>query len=207
MSMQRFMLSVLCQECSVFTQSLSQNSGDKRTIVTLWVAFQKINLVSVFQLQFTISVVCAVVCLQHPKYVDALLRLAAMAHARNNISTSLDLVMMYSCFMSPVILLYWNKVFQLFTESTLTKTRPSLVVPVNLMQVSKALAINDKYLEGLSVRGNLELKADDWLKAKDTLKSILQITDGKDNYATLALVSSTIPCTCWVLSKTFCLTF
>jgi RNA polymerase-associated protein CTR9 len=108
------------------------------------VAFQKINLVSVFQLQFTISVVCAVVCLQHPKYVDALLRLAAMAHARNNISTSLDLV-------------------------------------------SKALAINDKYLEGLSVRGNLELKADDWLKAKDTLKSILQITDGKDNYATLAL--------------------
>jgi hypothetical protein len=39
------------------------------------------------------------------------------------------------------------------------------------------------------------------------LKSILQITDGKDNYATLALVSSTIPCTCWVLSKTFCLTF
>lgn len=70
------------------------------------------------------------------------------------------------------------------------------MVPVNLMQVSKALAINDKYLEGLSVRGNLELKADDWLKAKDTLKSILQITDGKDNYATLALVSSTIPRTC-----------
>ncbi len=84
----------------------------------------------------------------------------------------------------------------MFTESTLTETRPSLVVSVNLMQVSKALAINDKYLEGLSVRGNLELKADDWLKAKDTLKSILQITDGKDNYATLALVSSTIPCTC-----------
>lgn len=81
------------------------------------------------------------------------------------------------------------------------------MVPVNLMQVSKALAINDKYLEGLSVRGNLELKADDWLKAKDTLKSILQITDGKDNYATLALVSSTIPCICRVSSKKFCLTF
>lgn len=90
------------------------------------------------------TVLYQLILFKHPKYVDALLRLAAMAHARNNISTSLDLV-------------------------------------------SKALAINDKYLEGLSVRGNLELKADDWLKAKDTLKSILQITDGKDNYATLAL--------------------
>lgn len=36
--------------------------------------------------------------------------------------------------------------------------------------------------------GDLELKIDDWVKAKDTFRAAKDATDGKDSYATLALV-------------------
>ena len=36
--------------------------------------------------------------------------------------------------------------------------------------------------------GDLELKNDDWVKAKETLRAASDATDGKDSYATLALV-------------------
>lgn len=36
--------------------------------------------------------------------------------------------------------------------------------------------------------GDLELRIDDWLKAKDTFRAAKDATDGKDSYATLALV-------------------
>ncbi|CAM6088195.1 unnamed protein product [Calypogeia fissa] len=80
---------------------------------------------------------------KHPQYVDAFMRLAAMAQARNNTAASLKLV-------------------------------------------SKVLKVIENCADALSVRGSLELKADDWLKAKETYKSI-QVADGKDNYSTLAL--------------------
>lgn len=60
-------------------------------------------------------------------------------------------------------------------------------ISTSLELVNKALEANDKNVEALSVRGNLEVKTDDWLKAKDTFKSILEIKDGNDNYAMLAL--------------------
>jgi RNA polymerase-associated protein CTR9 len=37
--------------------------------------------------------------------------------------------------------------------------------------------------------GELELKNDDWVKAKETLRAASDATDGKDSYATLSLVS------------------
>jgi len=36
--------------------------------------------------------------------------------------------------------------------------------------------------------GELELKNDDWVKAKETLRAASDATDGKDPYATLSLV-------------------
>ncbi|KAG0578736.1 hypothetical protein KC19_4G046400 [Ceratodon purpureus] len=60
-------------------------------------------------------------------------------------------------------------------------------INTSLELVNKALNANDKNVEALSVRGNLEVKTDDWLKAKDTFKGILEIKDGHDNYAMLAL--------------------
>ncbi|BBN12945.1 RNA polymerase-associated protein CTR9 [Marchantia polymorpha subsp. ruderalis] len=80
---------------------------------------------------------------KHPQYVDAYMRLAAMALARNDLASSQELV-------------------------------------------SKVLKVMETHADALSMRGSLELKADDWLKAKETYKSI-QNTDGKDSYALLAL--------------------
>lgn len=36
--------------------------------------------------------------------------------------------------------------------------------------------------------GELELKNDDWVKAKETLRAASDATEGKDSYATLSLV-------------------
>lgn len=38
--------------------------------------------------------------------------------------------------------------------------------------------------------GSLELKNDDWVKAKETLRAAKDATEGVDSYATLALVSN-----------------
>ncbi|KAL2624333.1 hypothetical protein R1flu_008578 [Riccia fluitans] len=52
--------------------------------------------------------------------------------------------------------------------------------------VSRVLKVTEDHADALSVRGNLELKADDWLKAKETYKSV-QNVDGNHSYALLAL--------------------
>ncbi|KAL3681937.1 hypothetical protein R1sor_024893 [Riccia sorocarpa] len=80
---------------------------------------------------------------KHPQYVDAHMRLAAMALARNDLVASRDLI-------------------------------------------SRVLKVTENHADALSMRGTLELKADDWLKAKETYKGI-QNVDGKDSYALLAL--------------------
>ncbi|THU59695.1 hypothetical protein C4D60_Mb07t04760 [Musa balbisiana] len=80
----------------------------------------------------------------YPDYVDAYLRLTAMAKARNNIQLSIELI-------------------------------------------TDALKVDDKCPNALSMLGDLELKIDDWVKAKDTFRAAKDATDGKDSYATLAL--------------------
>ena len=56
-------------------------------------------------------------------------------------------------------------------------------------QISDAIRMDENNLDALSFRGNVELKADDWLKAKETFKLVQQQTDGKDAYSLLALVT------------------
>ncbi|GLT74284.1 hypothetical protein SLA2020_460900 [Shorea laevis] len=81
---------------------------------------------------------------KYPDYIDAYLRLAAIAKARNNLQLSIELV-------------------------------------------NEALKVNDKCPNALSMLGDLELKNDDWVKAKETLRAASDATDGKDSYAILSL--------------------
>ena len=48
--------------------------------------------------------------------------------------------------------------------------------------------MNEKCPNALSMLGDLELKNDDWVKAKETFRAASEATDGKDSYATLSLV-------------------
>ncbi|KDP33904.1 hypothetical protein JCGZ_07475 [Jatropha curcas] len=92
----------------------------------------------------TASVLYRLIVFKYPDYVDAYLRLAAIAKARNNLQLSIELV-------------------------------------------NEALKVNDKCPNALSMLGDLELKNDDWVKAKETLRAASEATDGKDSYATLSL--------------------
>ncbi|CAO2823169.1 unnamed protein product [Amaranthus hypochondriacus] len=81
---------------------------------------------------------------KYPEYVDALLRLAAIAKARSNIQLSIELV-------------------------------------------GEALRVNDKCPSALAVLGCLELKNDEWVKAKETFRAANEAADGKDFYASVCL--------------------
>ncbi|XP_057971236.1 protein CTR9 homolog isoform X2 [Malania oleifera] len=92
----------------------------------------------------TASILYQLILFKYPDYIDAYLRLAAIAKARNNIQLSIELV-------------------------------------------GEALKVNDKCPDALSMLGELELKNDDWVKAKDTFRAAREASDGKDSYATLSL--------------------
>ncbi|XP_021750245.1 protein CTR9 homolog [Chenopodium quinoa] len=81
---------------------------------------------------------------KYPEYVDALLRLAAIAKARSNIQLSIELV-------------------------------------------GEALKVNDKCPGALAILGCLELKNDEWVKAKETFRAASEAADGKDFYASVCL--------------------
>ncbi|XP_055824765.1 protein CTR9 homolog [Solanum dulcamara] len=53
--------------------------------------------------------------------------------------------------------------------------------------ISDALKVNEKCPDALLMLGDLELKNDDWVKAKETFRSAKDATDGIDSYATLCL--------------------
>ncbi|KAK9131368.1 hypothetical protein Sjap_011855 [Stephania japonica] len=90
------------------------------------------------------SILYKLILFKFPDYIDAYLRLAAIAKARNNTQLSIELI-------------------------------------------GDALKVNNRCPNALSTLGTLELKSDDWLKAKDTFRAAREATDGKDSYATLAL--------------------
>lgn len=53
--------------------------------------------------------------------------------------------------------------------------------------ISDALKVNEKYPDALLMLGDLELKNDDWVKAKETFRAAKDATDGNDSYPTLCL--------------------
>ncbi|KAI9192882.1 hypothetical protein LWI28_028931 [Acer negundo] len=69
--------------------------------------------------------------------------------------------------------------------AAISKARNNLQLSIEL--VNEALKVNGKYPTALSMLGDLELKNDDWVKAKETFRAASDATDGKDSYATLSL--------------------
>ncbi|XAR53477.1 hypothetical protein NMG60_11022043 [Bertholletia excelsa] len=90
------------------------------------------------------SILYRLILFKYPDYVDAYLRLAAIAKARNNVQMSSELI-------------------------------------------ADALKVDDKCPNALLMLGDLELKNDDWVRAKDTFKAAKDASEGKDSYATLCL--------------------
>ncbi|KAL9676889.1 hypothetical protein QQ045_005110 [Rhodiola kirilowii] len=60
-------------------------------------------------------------------------------------------------------------------------------IHLSLEMVADALKVNEKCPTALAMLGSLELKNDDWVKAKETFRAASEATDGKDSYATLSL--------------------
>ncbi|URE20729.1 RNA polymerase-associated protein CTR9 [Musa troglodytarum] len=86
----------------------------------------------------------------------------------------------------------WNKVTTLFNYARLLEQvndtgKASNMYRLILFKITDALKVDDKCPNALSMLGDLELKIDDWVKAKDTFRAAKDATDGKDSYATLAL--------------------
>lgn len=63
-----------------------------------------------------------------------------------------------------------------------------MMPPSSIIQVNDALKVNEKSANALSMLGDLELKNDDWVKAKETFRAASEAADGKDSYSTLSLV-------------------
>jgi uncharacterized protein HemY len=67
--------------------------------------------------------------------------------------------------------------------------------------------VNDKCPNALSMLGELELKNDDWVKAKETFRAASDATDGKDSYATLSLVCILFTVHAFIVIIFHCITF
>ncbi|PQQ04647.1 protein CTR9 homolog isoform X1 [Prunus yedoensis var. nudiflora] len=109
----------------------------------IWLAFIDDYSSSCINIE-TASILYRLILFKYPDYVDAYLRLAALAKARNNFQLSIELV-------------------------------------------NDALKVNNKCPNALLMLGDLELKNDDWVKAKETFRAASEATEGKDSYATLSL--------------------
>ncbi|KAF5748435.1 hypothetical protein HS088_TW04G00389 [Tripterygium wilfordii] len=69
--------------------------------------------------------------------------------------------------------------------AAIAKARNNLQMSIEL--VNDALKVNDKCPNALCMLGDLELKSDDWVRAKETFRAASDATDGKDSYASLCL--------------------
>ncbi|CAA0829302.1 Protein CTR9 homolog [Striga hermonthica] len=60
-------------------------------------------------------------------------------------------------------------------------------VQISLELIADALKVDEKCPDALLMLGDLELKNDDWVKAKETFRTAKDCTDAKDNYASVCL--------------------
>ena len=57
-----------------------------------------------------------------------------------------------------------------------------------LLQIADARKVDEKCQDALLMLGDLELKNDDWVKAKETFRAAKDMANGNDSYASLCLV-------------------
>ncbi|GJX57271.1 protein CTR9 [Tanacetum coccineum] len=181
----------------------------------------------------TASLLYRLILFKFPEYVDAYLRLAAIAKARNNVPLSIELIrdalevddknpdalcMLDIEKAGVAVELPWDKITtlsnlaRLFEQLHKTETASLLYrlilfkfpeyvdAYLRLAAIAKArnnvpLSIEptvmplkeDANPDALCMLGDLELKNDDWVKAKDTFRAAKDASNGKDSYATLCL--------------------
>ncbi|GBG66940.1 hypothetical protein CBR_g74627 [Chara braunii] len=56
--------------------------------------------------------------------------------------------------------------------------------------INDALKVDEDNIDVLSMKGLLEMKGDSWVKARETFKEVQQLTQQKDTYSMVALVST-----------------
>ena len=56
-------------------------------------------------------------------------------------------------------------------------------IQLSLELIGEALKVDKTLVNAITMPGNLELKTNDWLKAKETIKAAQNVSDGKDAYA------------------------
>ncbi|KAL2529956.1 Protein CTR9-like protein [Forsythia ovata] len=69
--------------------------------------------------------------------------------------------------------------------AAISKARNNIQLSIEL--IGDALKVDDKCLDALLMLGDLELKNDEWVKAKETFRAAKDATDGKDSYAAVCL--------------------
>ncbi|KAL5572369.1 hypothetical protein UlMin_021966 [Ulmus minor] len=69
--------------------------------------------------------------------------------------------------------------------AAIAKSRNNIQSSIEL--VNEALKVNEKCPTALSMLGDLEMKNDDWVKAKETFRAASEATEGKGSYDTLSL--------------------
>ncbi|KAJ3706235.1 hypothetical protein LUZ61_009940 [Rhynchospora tenuis] len=69
--------------------------------------------------------------------------------------------------------------------AAIAKARHDFKLSIEL--VKDALKVDEKYPQALCMLADLQLKTDDWLKAKETIRAAKDATSGNDSYANLAL--------------------
>eukprot|EP00257_Ricinus_communis_P015120 XP_015572970.1 protein CTR9 homolog [Ricinus communis] len=110
--------------------------------------------------------------------VTALFNLARLLEQMHNIETANVLYVL-------ILFKYPDYVDAYLRLAAISKARNNLQLSIEL--VNEALKVNDKCPNALSMLGDLELKNDDWVKAKETFRAASEATDGKDSYAILSL--------------------
>ncbi|CAI9100700.1 OLC1v1037856C1 [Oldenlandia corymbosa var. corymbosa] len=69
--------------------------------------------------------------------------------------------------------------------AAIAKARSNVTISTELL--SDALKVDEKCQDALLMLGDLELKNDDWVKAKETFRAAKDMSDGDDSYASLCL--------------------
>ncbi|GAB2292607.1 Protein CTR9 [Dionaea muscipula] len=70
--------------------------------------------------------------------------------------------------------------------AAIAKSRNDIQLSIEL--VGEALRVKEKCPNALSMLGSLELKNDEWVKAKETFRAASEAMGGNDSYASLCLV-------------------
>ncbi|KAL2945136.1 Protein CTR9-like protein [Bienertia sinuspersici] len=104
-----------------------------------------------------------------------------LARLHEELHKTLSAILLYRL----ILYKYPEYVDALLRLASIAKARSNIQLSIEL--VGEALRVNDKCPTSLAILGCLELKNDEWVKAKDTFRAASEAADGKDFYASVCL--------------------